>query len=64
MQNRILLVEDDEELRQLRTQTHLPVVLLTARGDEIDRIVGFEVGDDPPRIEIIRGLGYSYRGAM
>ena len=35
-----------EVLRQLRAQTHLPVVLLTARGDETDRIVGFEVGAD------------------
>jgi two-component system, OmpR family, response regulator CpxR len=33
-------------LRQLRAKTHLPVVLLTARGDETDRIVGFEVGAD------------------
>src|SRR5690606_20094095 len=33
-------------LRQLRADTHLPVVLLTARGDETDRIVGFEVGAD------------------
>lgn len=35
-----------EVLRQLRSRTHLPVVLLTARGDETDRIVGFEVGAD------------------
>lgn len=35
-----------EVLRQLRAQTHLPVVLLTARGDETDRIVGYEVGAD------------------
>src|SRR5680860_96833 len=35
-----------EVLRELRSATHLPVVLLTARGDETDRIVGFEVGAD------------------
>ncbi|KMQ75800.1 response regulator transcription factor [Marinobacter subterrani] len=35
-----------EVLRQLRAETHLPVALLTARGDETDRIVGFEVGAD------------------
>ncbi|MCK7546794.1 response regulator transcription factor [Marinobacter koreensis] len=35
-----------EVLRSLRAETHLPVVLLTARGDETDRIVGFEVGAD------------------
>lgn len=33
-------------LRELRAKTHLPVILLTARGDETDRIVGFEVGAD------------------
>jgi len=35
-----------EVLRELRSETHLPVALLTARGDETDRIVGFEVGAD------------------
>ncbi|WP_100638529.1 response regulator transcription factor [Marinobacter salexigens] len=35
-----------EVLRELRAETHLPVVLLTARGDEMDRIVGLEVGAD------------------
>ncbi|MGO1503194.1 MAG: response regulator transcription factor [Marinobacter sp.] len=35
-----------EVLRELRAETHLPVLLLTARGDETDRIVGFEVGAD------------------
>ena len=33
-------------LRELRKDTHLPVILLTARGDETDRIVGVEVGAD------------------
>lgn len=35
-----------EVLRELRARNHLPVILLTARGDETDRIVGFEVGAD------------------
>ena len=35
-----------EVLRELRARTHIPVALLTARGDETDRIVGFEVGAD------------------
>ncbi|SRR5690554_2956764 len=35
-----------EVLRELRMKNHLPVILLTARGDETDRIVGFEVGAD------------------
>lgn len=38
-----------EVCRQLRSQTHtreLPVLMLTARGEEIDRVVGFEMGAD------------------
>ncbi len=33
-------------LRELRTSSDVPVVLLTARGDEMDRIVGLEIGAD------------------
>ena len=32
--------------RELRTQTNLPVMMLTARTDEIDQVVGLEVGAD------------------
>jgi two-component system response regulator CpxR len=35
-----------EVLRQIRAASSVPVILLTARGDEIDRIVGLEVGAD------------------
>jgi DNA-binding response OmpR family regulator len=33
-------------LRQLRQQSRQPVLLLTARGEEVDRIVGLEIGAD------------------
>jgi two-component system response regulator CpxR len=33
-------------LRELRRQTDLPVLMLTARGDRVDRIVGLEMGAD------------------
>jgi two-component system response regulator CpxR len=33
-------------LRELRTVSDVPVLLLTARGDELDRIVGLEIGAD------------------
>ena len=33
-------------LRELRTTADVPVLLLTARGDELDRIVGLEIGAD------------------
>jgi two-component system, OmpR family, response regulator CpxR len=33
-------------LRRIRAGTNLPVLMLTARGDDIDRIVGLEMGAD------------------
>jgi two-component system response regulator CpxR len=35
-----------EVLRQLRAQSQVPVLMLTARGDDVDRIVGLEIGAD------------------
>ena len=35
-----------EICRELRTFTRIPVIMLTARGDETDRIVGLEIGAD------------------
>ena len=35
-----------EVLRQLRRDSDVPVLMLTARGDEADRIVGLEIGAD------------------
>lgn len=33
-------------LRQIRRKSSVPVLMLTARGDDIDRIVGLEIGAD------------------
>jgi two-component system response regulator CpxR len=35
-----------EILRRLRTQSKVPVIMLTARGEDVDRIVGLELGAD------------------
>ena len=35
-----------EVLRRIRQSSQVPVLMLTARGDEIDRIVGLEMGAD------------------
>jgi two-component system catabolic regulation response regulator CreB len=35
-----------EACRQLRRFSEVPVIFLTARGDEIDRVVGLEIGGD------------------
>lgn len=44
----IMLPEMDglEVLRRLRPQCKSPVMMLTARGEELDRIIGFELGAD------------------
>lgn len=33
-------------LRQVRQQGRLPVIMLTAKGDNIDRVIGLEMGAD------------------
>jgi two-component system response regulator CpxR len=35
-----------EILRRLRKQSRVPVLMLTARGDDVDRIIGLELGAD------------------
>lgn len=35
-----------EVLKQIRAKSNVPVLMLTARGDEVDRIVGLEIGAD------------------
>lgn len=42
-------IQGSEFLRQLRADAsikHIPVIVVTARGEEVDRIVGFELGAD------------------
>lgn len=35
-----------DTLREIRRQSRVPVLMLTARGDDVDRIVGLELGAD------------------
>lgn len=35
-----------EVLRRVRAESSIPVIMLTAKGDDIDRIVGLEIGAD------------------
>lgn len=35
-----------EALRRIRAQSRIPVIMLTARGDDIDRVLGLELGAD------------------
>ncbi|HTY93235.1 MAG TPA: response regulator [Steroidobacteraceae bacterium] len=44
-----LMLPGDDGLalcRELRRQSQVPIIMLTARGDDVDRIVGLEVGAD------------------
>ena len=44
----VMLPDQDgfEVCRKVRTESELPILMLTARGDELDRIVGLELGAD------------------
>lgn len=35
-----------DALRKIRQQSSIPVLMLTARGDDVDRIIGLEIGAD------------------
>ena len=35
-----------EVLRRIRAQSRLPIVILTARGDDMNRIIGLQIGAD------------------
>jgi two-component system response regulator CpxR len=39
-------IDGFEILRRLRTRSKVPVIMLTARGEDVDRIVGLELGAD------------------
>lgn len=40
------LMNGIDVLRNLRKESELPVIMLTARGDDLDRIIGLELGAD------------------
>src|ERR671920_259663 len=39
-------LDGTEVIRRIRSQSDVPVIMLTARDDEIDRVVGLELGAD------------------
>jgi DNA-binding response OmpR family regulator len=39
-------VDGFEVCRRLRAASHAPIIVVTARGDEVDRVVGLELGAD------------------
>ena len=41
-------------LRRLRAKSRIPVLLLTARGEDVDRIVGLEIGADDYLAETVQ----------
>jgi two-component system response regulator RegX3 len=44
----VMLPDGDgrDVLRQIRNTSRVPVIMLTARGDELDRVIGLELGAD------------------
>src|SRR5499425_3340570 len=51
-------IDGFEILRRLRAESRIPVLMLTARGDDLDRILGLEIGaddyfsDEPPSADM------------
>ena len=43
-----------EVCRRIRAESDIPILMLTARGDETDRIVGLELGGDEHRLPVLR----------
>ena len=39
-------IDGVEALRRIRQASRVPVIMLTARGDDVDRIIGLELGAD------------------
>ena len=39
-------ISGTEVLRQIRQESQVPVIMLTAKGDDVDRVVGLEMGAD------------------
>jgi DNA-binding response OmpR family regulator len=39
-------VDGFEVCRRMRAASHVPIIVVTARGDEVDRVVGLELGAD------------------
>jgi CheY-like chemotaxis protein len=48
-------IDGFEILRRLRQESKVPVMMLTARGEDVDRIVGLDLGAD----DYLRGSGWS-----
>ena len=43
-------LDGTEVCRRIRAQSDLPIIMLTAKDDEIDRVVGLELGADDGRL--------------
>ena len=54
-------VDGFEVCRQIRKSSDVPIIMLTARSDDIDKILGLELGaDDYMTKPLIHGIGGAY----
>src|SRR3981081_2047698 len=52
-----------EVCSRLRKESDLPIIMLSARGDDVDKIVGLELGADGYMTKPMNPRGYGARGA-
>ena len=46
-----------EVCRRIRARSITPILMLTARGEELDRVLGLEIGAEGSRIATVWGIG-------
>ena len=56
-------VDGLDVIRRLRGTSDVPIIILSARSDETDRVVGLELGPDDYRGETVRPQGSSSPGS-
>src|SRR3954470_23241966 len=50
-----------EVCRRLRTRSQVPIIMLTAKGDEVDKVAGLEMGADDYITKAVLGRGFPRR---
>lgn len=53
----VMIVEDDDRIREVRRMSNIPIVIVSARSDTVDIVAGFDPGR-PQIVVTVRAMGY------